>query len=193
MNIQKVAIQKLKSAKYNPRKELKPEDMEYQKIKASIEEFGYIDPIIVNIKNNTIIGGHQRVKVLKDLGYDKIDCVFVDLDEKQEKRLNLALNKITGIWDTEKLNELFNELELSNEELLATGFDKYELDNLTNDFIQDLLEEDFTDINNELDKFSITFNIDKYYKKKFDSYIKANGKDDLVENLIKYVEENEGA
>ena len=57
----------LKAAEYNPRKALTPDDAEYQKIRRSIEEFGYVDPIIIN-EDGTIIGGHQRATVLKDLG-----------------------------------------------------------------------------------------------------------------------------
>ena len=68
MDIQKINIQKLKPAKYNPRIDLQPGDKEYQKIKKSIETFGYVEPIIVN-KDMTVIGGHQRLKVLKELGY----------------------------------------------------------------------------------------------------------------------------
>lgn len=193
MEIKKIKIENLNIAEYNPRVDLKETDEVYQKIKASIEEFGYVEPIIVNIKNNTIIGGHQRLKVLKDLGYDEVECVLLDLDTKSEKRLNLALNKITGIWDTEKLNELFNELDLTEDELLATGFDELEIENLNTDFISDLLDDDFIDSSKQLDKFSITFNIDKNYKDKFDSYIKENGKDELVNCLINCVEENENA
>ena len=88
MNIIKVKLQDLVYAEYNPRKELTPEDPEYQKIKRSIQEFGYVDPIIIN-SDNTIIGGHQRATVLKDLGYEEIEAVAVDLDKTKEKALNI--------------------------------------------------------------------------------------------------------
>ena len=68
MNIQKVKIQKLKIAEYNPRKKLTPEDPEYQKLKRSILEFGYVMPIVVNF-DMTVIGGHQGLTVLQDLGH----------------------------------------------------------------------------------------------------------------------------
>lgn len=102
MDFKKIKIEKLIPAEYNPRKALKPGDKEYEKIKRSIEEFGYVDPVIVN-KDMTIIGGHQRVTVLSDLGYDEIDCVVVDVDKNKEKALNIALNKITGEWNKELL------------------------------------------------------------------------------------------
>lgn len=188
MLIEKRKISELNQAKYNPRIELSETDETFKKIEKSIEEFGYVEPIIVNKKNNVIVGGHQRVNVLKKNGYTEIECVIVDLDEKQEKKLNLALNKITGFWDNEKLKELFDELELSEEELFATGFDKYELENLNTDFISDLLEDDFSSVGKELDKFAVTFNIDIAYKEKFEAYFKVYGKDELIKVLIDSVE-----
>lgn len=94
MNIQKINIEKLKPAEYNPRKDLQPEDEEYQNIKRSLLEFGYVAPVIVN-KDMTVIGGHQRLKVLKELGYTEIECNVVDLDKDREKALNIALNNIS--------------------------------------------------------------------------------------------------
>ena len=72
----------LKPAEYNPRKKLKPGDKEYEKIKNSITEFGYVDPVIVN-DDMTVIGGHQRLTVLKDLGFEEIDCVVISVDIKR--------------------------------------------------------------------------------------------------------------
>ena len=99
MNIEKIDVEKLKAAAYNPRKELKPGDAEYEKLKRSIKEFGYVEPVIWNKRTGNVIGGHQRLSVLKDIGETRIDCVVVDLDDKREKALNIALNKIQGEWD----------------------------------------------------------------------------------------------
>lgn len=193
MVIEKRKINELNQAKYNPRIELSETDETYKKIAKSIDEFGYVEPIIVNSRNNVIVGGHQRVNVLKKKGFTEIECVIVNLDERQEKRLNLALNKITGFWDNDKLKELFDELELSEEELFATGFDNFEIENLNADFISDLLEDDFSSIGKELNKFAITFNIDIEYKEKFDTHVKKYGKDELINCLINFVEEKENA
>lgn len=150
MNIQKIEIGKLKPADYNPRKDLKPEDEEYQKIKKSIIEFGYVDPIIVNT-DMTVIGGHQRLKVLKDLGYTVIECNMVDLDKNKEKALNIALNKITGEWDYDKLEELLEDLKNSDIDLLTTGFDEQEIEKIfkeSEEIINDNVEvslEEFSD------------------------------------------------
>ena len=127
MELRKTKIDGLKPALYNPRKDLQPGDPEYQKIKRSIEEFGYVDPIIIN-KDMTVIGGHQRLKVLKEMGYTEIDCVVVDLNKTKEKALNIALNKISGDWDFTLLKELLGELEEGEMEL--TGFDMDEIDEI---------------------------------------------------------------
>ena len=111
MNIQKIRAELLNPAAYNPRRDLKPGDKEYEKLKRSIEEFGYVEPVIWNQKTGNVVGGHQRLKVMLDLGQTEIDCVVVDLDLQREKALNLALNKIQGEWDENKLAELMAELD----------------------------------------------------------------------------------
>lgn len=144
MNIEKRSIKDLKPAEYNPRKALTPEDAEYQKIKRSIETFGYIDPIIIN-NDGTIIGGHQRYSVLSELGYTEIDVVALDLNKEDEKALNVALNKISGEWDNLKLRDLLVELDLGDYDISLTGFDNQELEDLIEltDFEPDVSEDEF--------------------------------------------------
>ena len=144
MNIEKRNIKDLKPAEYNPRKALTPEDAEYQKIKRSIETFGYIDPIIIN-KDGTIIGGHQRHTVLSDLGYVEVDVVVLDLSKEDEKALNIALNKISGEWDELKLKDLLVELDLGDYDISLTGFDNKELEELIEltDFEPEVTEDEF--------------------------------------------------
>lgn len=132
MNIQKIKIDKLIPATYNPRKDLKPNDPEYIKIKNSIENFGYVSPLIIN-NDMTVIGGHQRLKVLKELGFTELECIVVDLDKTNEKALNIALNKIQGDWDEEKLEDLLQELKLQNFDTNLTGFDFDEVDEMLKD------------------------------------------------------------
>lgn len=147
MNIAKVKVKDLIYASYNPRKALTPADPEYQKIKRSIKEFGYVDPIIIN-SDNTIIGGHQRATVLKDLGYEEIDAVIVDMDKTKEKALNIALNKISGEWDLDKLAEVMAELEKELDATI-TGFDEEQIQGLINQINEiadlDIAEDDFNE------------------------------------------------
>lgn len=135
MNIQKIQVSKLIPATYNPRKDLKPNDEEYIKIKNSIENFGFVSPLVIN-KDMTVIGGHQRLKVLIELGYTEIECIIVDLDKTSEKALNIALNKIQGDWDEEKLENLLKELKTENFDLELTGFNSEEINDLLDDFFE---------------------------------------------------------
>ena len=123
---------KLKPANYNPRVKLEPGMPEYEKLKNSIKKFGYVDPIIVNA-DGTIIGGHQRFFVLQDLGYEEVECVTVNLSKTDEKALNIALNKISGEWDEEKLKALLGDLNLEQFDLSLTGFEDDELTELIGD------------------------------------------------------------
>jgi ParB-like chromosome segregation protein Spo0J len=132
MEIQKISIDQLKPAKYNPRKNLKPGDPEYDKIKRSIQEFGYVEPVIQNKRTGNIVGGHQRLKILKELGETEIECVIVDMDEAHEKALNIALNKITGQWNMPMLKDLLQELDAGAIDMALTGFDVQELEELMN-------------------------------------------------------------
>lgn len=126
MELKKVFLKELHPALYNPRVDLQPEDLEYQQIKRSIEEFGYVDPVIIN-SDNTIIGGHQRVKVLQEMGYSTIDVIQVDLDKVKEKALNVALNKIEGKWEPQKLDSILQDLKGLEFDISITGFNEIDL------------------------------------------------------------------
>ncbi len=108
--VEYVSIDTLIPADYNPRRITAADRKD---IKASLEKFGFVEPIIVN-KNpdrlNVIVGGHQRVTVAKEeLGYTEVPCVFVNLTLKEEKELNVRLNKNQGRWDYEALQEYFDK------------------------------------------------------------------------------------
>ena len=124
-----IKTDKLKPALYNPRKDLQPDDPEYRKIQKSLNEFGLVDPLVIN-KDMTVIGGHQRLKVLIDARFDKVPCSIVDLDKKREKALNIALNKIAGEWDFPKLSDLLIELDTGDFDMELTGWDAKELEGL---------------------------------------------------------------
>lgn len=139
----------LKPAAYNPRKKLKPGDKEYEKIKNSITEFGFADPLVVNA-DMTIIGGHQRLTVAMDLGYTEVPCAVVDIDKVREKALNIALNKITGAWDDSLLADLLKDIENSDFDLGKTGFDPPEIETLFNKVHSKEVREDDFDVESEL-------------------------------------------
>lgn len=168
MNLKKLKIWDLEVATYNPRKELTEKDKEYQKIKNSIIEFGYITPIVVN-SDMTVISGHQRVKVLKDLKYEDIDCIIVNFDKNKEKLLNIALNKISGEWDYQKLESIFNELENYDIDLSVTGFEEKEINRLikeTEETMNDSIEIDLNEFNDDkfqckCPKCGFTFNLNE--------------------------------
>ena len=151
MEIKELPLKELKPAAYNPRKKLKKGDKEYEKIKQSLLKFGYVDPIIVN-EDLTVIGGHQRLTVLKDLDYETAKCVIVDLPKEDEKALNIALNKITGQWDEALLADLLLDLQDSDFNLDLTGFEPPEIDDiLSNVHDKELFEDEF-DVEEELKK-----------------------------------------
>jgi ParB-like chromosome segregation protein Spo0J len=134
--ISKISIDKLLPAEYNPRKDLQQGDAEYDKLKKSLETFGCVEPIVIN-SDMTVIGGHQRLKVLRELGYSDIDCVVVNLDKTKEKALNVALNKISGEWDMPKLKDLLLEIDSGAYDVTLTGFDMAEIENLMTQFMQE--------------------------------------------------------
>ena len=156
MQIEKLKIQELIPADYNPRKDLKSGDSEYEKLKRSIEEFGYVDPVIWNKATGKVVGGHQRLKVLLDMGLTEVECVVIEMDEDKEKALNVALNKISGDWDKDKLSLLIADLQGADFDVSLTGFEPAELDDLFKDTLEDGIKEDEFDVDAELQKPSIT-------------------------------------
>ena len=128
MQIKKAPVKDLVSPEWNPR-QITTEELE--KLKTSLEEFGYIEPIIVNDVNNHVVGGNQRLRALIALGYDEVDCVYVHIEDiNKEKACNVALNKISGDWDEDKLRAVLEDIELSPIDIKLTGFDELELTSL---------------------------------------------------------------
>ena len=156
MLMEKKKTSELLPAEYNPRKDLKPGDPEYEKLKRSIEQFGYVEPVIWNKTTGRIVGGHQRLKVLMDMGIDEIDCVVVELSEEKEKALNIALNKISGEWDKEKLSLLIADLQGADFDVSLTGFEPAEIDDLFKANVKDKIHDDDFDVDAELKKLAIT-------------------------------------
>jgi hypothetical protein len=130
MKLEKVKIDDLISPEYNPRQ---ISSVELEKLKTSLNEFGYISPIIVNEYNNHIVGGNQRCLALKQLGYTMIDVIYInEPDINKEKALNIRLNNLSGEWDKNKLQNILDDLKLQEFDVSLTGFDievqKFEFD-----------------------------------------------------------------
>jgi len=139
MKLEKIEIGKLNPAKYNPRVDLKTGDPEYEKLKTSFKEFGYLEPIIWNKKTGNILSGHQRFKILSESAPKEIDCIVVELDETKEKVANIALNKVQGDWDNEKLTALISDLKGVDFDISLTGFDEKELEKMFKNYGDDIL------------------------------------------------------
>ena len=156
MVIQTLPADKLVPANYNPRKDLKPGDPEYEKLKRSIVEFGYVEPVIWNKTTGHVVGGHQRLKVLIDTGVTEVECVVIEMDVEREKALNVALNKISGEWDKEKLSLLISDLQGADFDVSLTGFDAPELDALFKDAQRAGVHDDDFDVDAALKEPAVT-------------------------------------
>ncbi|KZS45717.1 transcriptional regulator [Paenibacillus glucanolyticus] len=137
MNIRVVPIDQINAAAYNPRVDLQPGDPEYEKLKRSIEEFGYVEPIVWNERTGNMVGGHQRYKIMvHEQGHTELAVSVVDLDDQQERLLNLALNKVSGYWDDEALARLLDDLQGNGADFSLSGFDGEEISKLLADFTE---------------------------------------------------------
>lgn len=182
MQIERKKIREMDRAAYNPRIDLIPGDAEYENLRRSITTYGMIIPVIWNKRTNRVVGGHQRLTVLENEGETEVDVSVVDLDETQERQLNVALNKVEGGWDEEKLAELLMEL---GEDATLTGFTQQEIDSLTND-IDSLIDGDTVDEElKEIEElFNISLTFDKADQEELKAYVKDYGKEALIDVII---------
>ena len=120
MIIEKKQITDLIPAPYNPRQSTAKQE---KHLKESLEKFGLVEPIIFNKQTGYIVGGHFRVRELKKLGIKEIECVIVDLNEADEKELNIRLNANTGSWDWDTLANDWDVVDLEAWGLEIPQFD----------------------------------------------------------------------
>jgi ParB-like chromosome segregation protein Spo0J len=140
LNIRSMSVTDLVPAPYNPRRLLKSGDPRYQKLVASLREFGLVEPLVWNETTGHVVGGHARLAILKELGTVRVPVSVVRLSPEREKALNVVLNnhEAQGRFDTEKLADLLEELgDLPEFEL--TGFDAGDLADLRPEPAADLL------------------------------------------------------
>jgi len=112
-------------ASWNPRR---IDDHDLAALRRSLKFFGTVEPIVVNTRSGHIVGGHQRVRAAEAEGIDTLPVVYVDLDDPSEKQLNLALNRISGEFDLEKLQEVLADLQRTGADMELTGFTGTELE-----------------------------------------------------------------
>jgi len=124
LELRTMPVDQLTPAPYNPRKSLKPNDPAYKKLRASLERFGLVEPLIWNETSGHLVGGHLRFRILKELGHNELPVSVVRLNAAEEKALNVVLNnqEAQGAYDPHKLLDVLSELrELP--EFDSTGFD----------------------------------------------------------------------
>jgi ParB-like chromosome segregation protein Spo0J len=135
MRIETLPIAQLNPARYNPRVALKPGMPEYDMLAKGIDTFGLVEPLVVNESTGwTVVGGHQRLSILKARGETHVECSIVDLSEGEEKALNIALNKLAGKWDLPKLKDLLEELDIGVLDMDLTGFSEAAIGELMSQF-----------------------------------------------------------
>lgn len=178
-------IADMNRAAYNPRVDLQPEDEEYQAIERSLKRHGLVQPIVWNRRTNTIVSGHQRLTVLEAQGETEVTVSVVDLDDIQEKELNVALNKITGEWDDDKLSVILNEL---GEEATDTGFTLPEIDVLRDElksYFDDVTSPDEEEPTEEPEEsFLLSLTFDAADEKPLKAYIKEHSEDAVVRIIV---------
>lgn len=182
LTIERKKISEINRAAYNPRIDLIPGDTEYENLRRSLGTYGVLLPVVWNKRTNNVVGGHQRLTVLENEGETEVDVSVVDLDDVQERQLNIALNKIEGGWDEEKLTFLLAEL---GDDATLTGFTQQEIDSLTND-IDSLIDGDTVD--EELraieELFNVSLAFDKADQAELKAFVKDYGKEALIEVII---------
>ena len=162
MIIEKKQIADLIPAPYNPRQSTAKQE---KHLKESLEKFGMVEPIIFNKQTGYIVGGHFRVRELKKLGIKEIECVIVDLNEADEKELNIRLNANTGSWDWDTLANDWEVVDLEewgldipqfNQDINLDDFfeENNEEKDVKNKIILEYTEDDFNLVNEAFKKHS---------------------------------------
>lgn len=125
-----VDLDQMNPAPYNPRYDLQPGDREYDELRASIMKNGLLQPIVWNKRTGNIIGGHQRYKVLKELGIKSCVCAVVDKSPEDEMAANFALNKAQGRFENQLLAKMFEQMEQDAIDYQAIGYNEEEISHI---------------------------------------------------------------
>lgn len=131
MELRYLPLAMIQPAAYNPRQPLRPGQPRYRKLRRSLETFGLVEPLVWNEVTGRLVGGHQRLAILQELGVTEVPVSVVRLPEAQEKALNVILNnrQAQSDWDLSQLQTVLDELAAAPNSLLAeTGFDPAHLE-----------------------------------------------------------------
>ena len=153
MEIKIIPLSILITPDWHPRKQLQFGDGEYERLKKSILEFGYVDPIVWNRRTDNLISGDKRLKVLLDLGYEAAEVSIVDLPIEKEKALAVALDNPAGEWDMPLLKDLLIELETCDLDIELTQFSLAEIEKILG---RGVVEDDF-DAEKEAEKIKTPY------------------------------------
>lgn len=191
IKIEEVNLDDLKVYGNNPR----INDNAIKYVTNSIKKFGFLVPIVID-KNNVIVCGHTRYLASKELNLKNVPCIRAEsLTDKQVKAFRIADNKIheKSSWDNDLLKEELTELQDFGFDLEDLGFLNFELDYILSDntenFINDLEENDFKDNNLLNEFFSMTFVFPKNKEELIKDYVSKNGKEIVVNKIISWAEE----
>lgn len=146
-----VPLADMKLADYNPRLDLQPGDIAYERLKKSVIRFGLLQPIVWNKRTGNIVGGHQRYKILAQMGAESVVCAVVDKSLEDEMAANTAMNKASGRWENTLLKEMFDNMDKASVDFDAIGFDKDEVDHILTQLDQ-LADDEIFDIDMESEK-----------------------------------------
>lgn len=150
-----MAVNALLPADYNPRKDLQPGDRAFDALARSIDKYGMLQPIVWNEVTGHVVGGHQRLKVIKAKGIAEIIVAVVHMTEQEEKAANLAMNRIGGSFEDKLLKSVFEELRDSDVDIIDTGFTAKEVDDFMASMAaldSDLLDDDNGDTEEQAPK-----------------------------------------
>lgn len=125
-----VPLANMTPAEYNPRLDLKPGDIAYDRLKKSVIRYGLLQPIVWNSRTGNIVGGHQRFKILQEMGATEVMCAVVDKSLEDEMAANIAMNKARGRWENDLLRDMFESMDRATIDYDALGFDPEEVDHL---------------------------------------------------------------
>lgn len=187
----KMRLSELVSDETNPRKPVRDEPEFYEKLYNSLKQWGYKDPIIVNIRNgkNTIIGGNQRYAILCDMAKEQgfklsqvnVSVVPMDISDAEELAMNIGLNKISGDWLSEKLKDALSSIKSADEELTKfTGFTDEEIDQIINVDMEEDLEDQHV-----FNTFRFMIELPKEAEDLYDIYMTTHSEDELKKAIVK--------